>query len=174
MKENPNNSGRAVALIRILLAVALISTGALLLASSFAQTRNNGRPQQLPGTQRPDILRMIGPVSQDQDLRALPQIPANFENEDHRLVRHPFPLPRRKQTREISDPIRDIVESMLAPSIPSPLLTFAGMGSPEGCGSCLPPDTDGDVGPDHYVASVNSSIRIHDKSGKRDRRPHHI
>jgi len=30
---------------------------------------------------------------------------------------------------------------------------------------CLPPDTDGDVGPNHYVQSVNSSIKIFDKSG---------
>ena len=30
---------------------------------------------------------------------------------------------------------------------------------------CLPPDTDGDVGPNHYVQSVNSSIKIFDKNG---------
>jgi len=33
-----------------------------------------------------------------------------------------------------------------------------------GCG-CLPPDSDGDVGPNHYVNAVNSSIKIFDKSG---------
>jgi len=33
-----------------------------------------------------------------------------------------------------------------------------------GCG-CLPPDTSGDVGPDHYVQSVNFSLKIFDKSG---------
>jgi hypothetical protein len=33
-----------------------------------------------------------------------------------------------------------------------------------GCG-CLPPDTHGDVGPNHYIQSVNSSIKIFDKSG---------
>ena len=30
---------------------------------------------------------------------------------------------------------------------------------------CLPPDTDGDVGPNHYIQSVNSSIKIFDKLG---------
>jgi len=30
---------------------------------------------------------------------------------------------------------------------------------------CVCPDTDGDVGPNHYVQSVNSSIKIFDKSG---------
>jgi hypothetical protein len=41
----------------------------------------------------------------------------------------------------------------------------AGMTQNLGCGGCLPPDTDGDVGPNHYMQSVNSSIRVHDKSG---------
>jgi len=51
------------------------------------------------------------------------------------------------------------------PNMPSPILTFAGMNSTQsGCG-CLPPDSDGDVGPNHYVNSVNSSIKIFDKSG---------
>jgi hypothetical protein len=49
--------------------------------------------------------------------------------------------------------------------MPSPVLSFDGMNSVlSGCG-CLPPDTDGDVGPNHYIQSVNSSIRIHDKTG---------
>ena len=49
--------------------------------------------------------------------------------------------------------------------MPSPLLTFAGMNSTQsGCG-CLPPDSDGDVGPNHYINSVNSSIKIFDKLG---------
>src|SRR3954454_15238901 len=51
------------------------------------------------------------------------------------------------------------------PTIPAPTQTFAGMNSVQsGCG-CLPPDTDGDVGPNHYIQSVNSSIKIFDKAG---------
>jgi hypothetical protein len=49
--------------------------------------------------------------------------------------------------------------------MPTPIATFAGMDSTQsGCG-CLPPDTQGDVGPSHYVQSVNSSIKIFDKTG---------
>jgi uncharacterized repeat protein (TIGR01451 family) len=47
----------------------------------------------------------------------------------------------------------------------SPTNTFAGMTQNLACGGCLPPDTDGDVGPNHYVQAVNSSIRVHDKAG---------
>ena len=51
------------------------------------------------------------------------------------------------------------------PNMPAPILTFAGMNSTQsGCG-CLPPDSDGDVGPNHYINSVNSSIKIFDKLG---------
>ena len=46
-----------------------------------------------------------------------------------------------------------------------PLLTFDGtdrVGS--GC-NCRPPDTNGDVGPNHYVQTVNTGFRVFDKSG---------
>jgi len=49
--------------------------------------------------------------------------------------------------------------------MPTPIATFAGTNSTQsGCG-CLPPDTDGDVGPNHYIQSVNSSIQIFNKTG---------
>jgi len=49
---------------------------------------------------------------------------------------------------------------------PSPLLTFAGTGNPTGCGGCSPPDTVGDVGPNHYVQLVNATkVTIFSKTG---------
>ena len=46
--------------------------------------------------------------------------------------------------------------------MPAPLLTFEGLsGDPEN----TVPDSDGDVGPNHYVQSVNRSIMIFDKNG---------
>jgi PKD domain len=43
---------------------------------------------------------------------------------------------------------------------------FAGVGNPQGCGSCAPPDPNGDVGPNHYVQMVNATkVAIFDKSG---------
>ena len=46
--------------------------------------------------------------------------------------------------------------------MPGPLLTFEGHNNT--C-SCAPPDSDGDVGPNHYVEAVNESIKIFDKNG---------
>ena len=49
--------------------------------------------------------------------------------------------------------------------MPAPLLTFDGVSAAQsGCG-CFPPDSNGDVGPNHYVNAVNSAFRVFDKSG---------
>ena len=51
----------------------------------------------------------------------------------------------------------------LAP-MPTPSLSFNGM-TLTANGSGWPPDTVGDVGANHYIQAVNSSVRIFDKSG---------
>ncbi|MGH2537907.1 MAG: hypothetical protein ACRDHL_10970, partial [Candidatus Promineifilaceae bacterium] len=43
---------------------------------------------------------------------------------------------------------------------------FAGVGNPQACGGCSPPDTVGDTGPNHYIQMVNATkVAIFDKSG---------
>jgi hypothetical protein len=49
--------------------------------------------------------------------------------------------------------------------MPPPLLTFAGINAPPGCKDCSPPDTIGDVGPNHYVQATNEGFKIFDKNG---------
>jgi hypothetical protein len=46
------------------------------------------------------------------------------------------------------------------PLIPSPNSAFAGM-----TGTVQPPDTNGDVGPNHYIQSVNSRFQVFTKAG---------
>jgi len=49
---------------------------------------------------------------------------------------------------------------------PAPGLVFDGTANPFACSGCSPPDTVGDVGPNHYVQAVNATkIAIYDKSG---------
>lgn len=54
-------------------------------------------------------------------------------------------------------------------AMPTPSLTFNGATSADnaavGVGGLSPPDTNGDVGPNHYVSSVNLAMKIFDKSG---------
>ncbi len=49
---------------------------------------------------------------------------------------------------------------------PAPNLVFDGTGNPLGCGGCTPPDTTGDVGPNHYIQMVNATkVAIYSKAG---------
>ena len=144
-----------------------------------SQTPTTDKPSQETG--RPDVVPMIGPVSQDKDLRKLPYIPPRKESEDQRLRRHPFPPPTEqgeadeRQQGEVDssstpkEPFSSLAiptqEPLLPLAMPTPSVSFDGVTSVEsGCG-CLPPDTDGDIGPNHYIQSVNSSIKIYSKTG---------
>ena len=48
--------------------------------------------------------------------------------------------------------------------MPAPLLTFEGGAAAQFC-ACAPPDSDGDVGPNHYVEAINSAFAVYDKTG---------
>ena len=54
-------------------------------------------------------------------------------------------------------------------NMPSPITTFEGLGRTEniaaGFGNLAPPDTDGDVGPNHYVQQTNLLVRVWNKAG---------
>ena len=58
------------------------------------------------------------------------------------------------------DPV--LQEQQPFPAMPSPIKNFDGIGNVNGV---LPPDTNGDVGPNHYVQTVNASFAIWDKNG---------
>jgi hypothetical protein len=51
----------------------------------------------------------------------------------------------------------------LAPSIPAPILNFAGIPFPGVICNCAPPDTNGEVGATQYVQIVNEGYQIFDK-----------
>jgi len=48
--------------------------------------------------------------------------------------------------------------------MPGPLLTFEGGAAAQFC-ACAPPDSDGDVGPNHYVEAINVAFNVYDKNG---------
>src|SRR5512146_3108591 len=63
---------------------------------------------------------------------------------------------------KFTDPALQRTEPGLAVNIPAPLQNFDGVNNVNGV---LPPDTNGDVGPNHYVQWVNLSFAIYSKSG---------
>ena len=65
-----------------------------------------------------------------------------------------------------TDPLLNLGLASSPMAMPTPSLTFLGQTGAEAC-NCLPPDTNGDVGPNHYVQAVNVRVSIYDKTGTR-------
>jgi Divergent InlB B-repeat domain len=164
--------------LRVLIASVLCLFGvfvALVGSGAFAQTKGTRASQQpvgsnatqdAPGTQTPDVVRMVGPVRLDQDLRSLPYVAPKKEFEERRLTRYPFPLMDAEAgsgTAGLAYAQRLLKNlSRPAPNMPGPLLTFEGIG--DLCG-CQPSDSEGDVGPNDYIEAINLSFKIFDKNG---------
>ncbi|HMA33428.1 MAG TPA: hypothetical protein VKY74_03025, partial [Chloroflexia bacterium] len=73
------------------------------------------------------------------------------------------PLPSHLAGGHVVD---SVVQRFFGPlAMPAPSLTFDGISlATSGCG-CLPPDTNGDVGPNDYVQTVNAAFAIWNKNG---------
>src|SRR6266403_2390195 len=115
----------------------------------------------------PDIVPLVGPVCVNTALRDLPYIPPTPQILNQRLI----PYPRVKTGAPSIDTSRFAqlptwIMEILRPvsMMPPPLLTFEGTSFAEG-GMEVPPDTDGDVGPNHYVQAVNQAFKVFDKNG---------
>jgi hypothetical protein len=117
----------------------------------------------------PDVVQTFGPISQDRDLRDLPFIAVTPESDEVPLRRHP--RPETAEDRATKTAVQnDVALTQPRPqsassAMPAPIQSFDGMNAASACGNCLPPDTDGDVGPSHYIQLVNGSIRITGKTG---------
>lgn len=146
--------------------IALVGAG-LYLGSSKAQAQPGpGSPAPAANSASgPDVVHLVGPVRSDQRLQDLPYIPPAPHIE--KRLRKPYEKrgAARSQTPGLAQ-FESLINGLLrpVPAMPTPLLTFDGI-SLSGAGEGIPPDTNGDVGPNHYVQSVNSAFRVFDKSG---------
>src|SRR5438874_10967756 len=128
--------------LRVLIASVLCLAGvfvALFGSGAFAQTKGTRAPQQpgpsngnqaAPGTQTPDVFRMVGPVRLDKDLRDLPWVAPKAEHEEQPLFRHPRPKQPPQTSSTSATAGLPQVQSLLqniwrpTPTMPGPLLTF--------------------------------------------------
>src|SRR5882672_4748051 len=152
--------------------LALLATGAF--SSAFAQAKgaknNRSATKASPGTQTPDVVRMVGPVALNMDLRKLPYVAPKEEFEERVLTRYPHGTAQTGASAGYGisglAKVQQLVKNLWrpAPNMPRPLLTFEGESAAQAC-PCAPPDTDGDVGRNHYIEAVNVAFRVFDKSG---------
>ncbi|HEY0430758.1 MAG TPA: hypothetical protein VGC61_03035, partial [Pyrinomonadaceae bacterium] len=128
-------------------------------SSSFGSTEASLFPVQEPSG-APQVISMVA-ASLDRDLRTLPDIP-QFEDEEEEPLRRYSNIEGPART---NDPFQPIHLPALPSAMPTPLATFPGITSAQSACGCLPPDTVGDVGPNHYIQAVNSRFKIINKTG---------
>jgi hypothetical protein len=81
----------------------------------------------------------------------------------------PNNLPFRKQVAGAPQDTDNNLANIIGTQMPAPSVSFDGLSSNDNAAAygfrILPPDTFGDVGPNHYVQAVNALVRVFDKTG---------
>lgn len=129
--------------VSILVVVTLLGTS----ISSFAG------PMQQEGKLQP-VVRFDEHHDLSPALRSIAPAPAIVQVE-----REPGKV-RRLPGVPVADPV--LQDEVLPNAMPAPIQNFDGVNNINGV---LPPDTQGNVGPNHYVQWVNSSFQIFSKTG---------
>ncbi len=152
-------SGLAMGMI---LAVLLTGWGGALPARSAGANSPSGqvRPPRMEG---PYLSSEIRPAVFNGNLNELAQAPGETPDSPGILRYTPGQQPKESipQNMQWVDPVAQSAEA--DGLMPNPAASFRGLNYGNN-GSGFPPDTVGDVGPNHYIQAVNTSIGIFDKS----------
>ena len=126
-----------------------------------------------PAPQPPVPLRPVVTYSTRNDisppLRSIPpQLPV--EGKPVEIPRLPLPGREDRKTRPATGPVDTVVQNWAGmASMPSPIQNFDGFDNDDSQSvvgfRIMPPDTQGDVGPNHYVQWVNLVFGVWDKDG---------
>jgi hypothetical protein len=143
--------------------VAFLALGILLPAAQSGEASSAQTPSSsdTSGIRGPFVSKAVAPAVFDGDLRDLPQT----SREDLLSQGNPHP-PISVQKWPASAPgfVDPVAQTELGEGqMPLPIRNFEAMDKIEG-GGWTPPDTVGDVGPEHYVQGVNVGFGIYNKA----------
>src|SRR2546423_6233642 len=162
-KQQHSRSGRLHS--RIFAAVCLCLIGAWLAMLSFAASSSSFSSSAGNFSRGEPVV----PSEFRGDVRNLPQVITEAQRKAFiRPLELDYPRPAIKQVlpgASLGPQTLTQSTAAIAPSapMPSPATSFAGMNyNVNGAGH--PPDTVGDVGPNHFVQAVNTSVGIYDKT----------
>jgi len=132
---------------------------ATLIVSCTAASPNDGPQVEVIKPDFQDVSRPLSEMAKDPVPEAFALGPR--EAEPVRPIPHMHPQLAGQQR----DPV--VQSAIGGPLIPSTVVNFEGMGA--GLAgftvNSAPPDTDGDIGPNHFVQVVNSSVTIFNRTG---------
>jgi len=157
-------------LVSVAAAVLLGSATVALAAAKQDSDRDRSKapvpaPPASAVLRNPQVTRLVRAIGWDGDVRSLPQVPPERlerpERERPEILPRVFPgTPAPTAARPSVD--AETLAALSAPA-PSPTRSFEGM-SYAANGNGHPPDTNGDVGPHHFIQSINTSIAIYRKT----------
>ncbi len=156
-------------------AATVLSTGALAAPADSGANSNKPDATQKSTTAGSSIISSravafgITPSIRSQMPAAIAQRSIKDSEEKNENERVKFPIPglgADAGSGLFTDPLLNLGLANAPLSMPTPSLTFLGQTGAEAC-NCTPPDTNGDVGPNHYVQSVNVRVSVYDKTGTR-------
>ena len=136
-------------------ALSLVAVAALAGIGGPAQA-GQATPQASAVSPRPVVVRP-NRYGVSPPLRSLPPaVPDRGRREPHP------PLPVRRGAQQLAPVADPVVQTSMSPTAPGSVLNFEGIGNLNGV---LPPDTNGDIGLNHYVQWVNLSYSVYDRTG---------
>lgn len=111
--------------------------------------------------------RPVRDMPLEEAVKADPDPDANLKSNENKQIRFEVENPQ-----SVSGDTVVQTSAPVSPSIPAPSSSFEGLSSDDNVpilgGRVLPPDSDGDVGPNHYVEMINSAWRVYNKAGVPD------
>jgi len=138
---------------------------ALLLSTVVAACASGGSAEDKPKVEviKPDMQDVSAPLA---DLAKLP-VPELGSLRAHE-AEPARPIPHMRGQQAVADQADPVIQDAIGgANIPSTSVAFEGMGA--GLAGftvqSAPPDTDGDIGPNHYVQIVNSGVTVFSRTG---------
>ena len=152
----------------VIVTLAIICLGLLIAfsANQLGQALAAPLPEKniISSIQGPFTSSPVYPIVYNGDLRDLPQL----TGEPQPVIPHPLRYIPGQEPKGSAPQLSGwqdfVVQAAFGTGqMPNPIANFAGLDF-SGFGSGWPPDTNGDVGPNHYIQTVNTSIGIYDKT----------
>lgn len=120
-----------------------------------AEIRNGQAVRHDKSASLPELIEKTraNSANRQANLKAADYVYPNFTNNPERTV--------QRDPLTVATNVQSAFGGIPAPAID---MSFDGIGQSDAPGGGLPPDTNGDVGPDHYIQYINTDWAIYDKT----------